>query len=125
MSRHEESRGAETVLKWLKLNGVNLGALSDHDRACLRALVEIAAVWVRGDVNGRGQAANAFGFVLVQMQMPNWWLAFHVVAHVGDWSHRCELWKQCKLPWIRINGLSGGPECGCPVSWPAGAGVTS
>lgn len=108
---------AQTVLKWLRENGIPLGALTSHDTAALLAATQIADLWVRGDYGNRILSAAAFRSVVMQMQDSTRFMAFHAIAHCGDWCHRWELW--------RASGLSPGnieymPECKCgPEKLPA------
>jgi hypothetical protein len=102
MRKLDEIRGAASVERWLRVNCVKCENLTEHDRACLRAATEVAAVWLRGDFDKRDFSAKAFGFLVAQMTPATWGIAFHCVAHVGDWGHRAELWKQALLPEIRI-----------------------
>jgi hypothetical protein len=96
---------AATILTWLRNNDMSLGALTSHDTAALLAATQIAELWIRGDYGNRKSSAVAFSNVVMQMQEGTRFLAFHAIAHVGDWCHRWELWQQA--------GLSKpiGPEC--------------
>lgn len=98
------------ALSWLEANGLPVEELTDHDRACLRAITEIAVCWTRGDLEKRKLSALAFGSMVAQLRLPVWWAAFHVTAMVSDWSHRRELWTQAGLPTLPIPRASGGPE---------------
>lgn len=99
---------AQTVLKWLRENGIPLGALTSHDTAALFAAVQIAELWARGDADNQHGAAAAFQLVVCQMQTHTRYMAFHAVAHVADWCHRGELWAQANLS---FDWVIGRPEC--------------
>lgn len=99
---------AQTVIKWLRENGIPLGALTSHDTAALLAATQIAELWVRGDYGHRINSAAAFQLVVQQMQPKTQFMAFHAIAHVADWCHRWELWKQAELP---KDVLEHVPEC--------------
>jgi hypothetical protein len=103
---------AATVYAWLKANlGPRcLAPLTSHDAAALLAAVQIADLWARGDYANRQGAALAFGLCVRQMQESTWHLAFHCVAHVADWSHRSELWRDAELPPIRVPFCKFGPQ---------------
>lgn len=97
---------AQTLLKWLRDNGMRLGALTDHDTRCLLAAVQIAEVWICS--SDREPIAEAFARVVMQMQDSTKYLAFHCVAHVADWCHRGQLWRESGLP---FSVLENRPEC--------------
>lgn len=103
-------RGAETVIDWLRENEVLSGGVTHHDRACLRACAEVALVWLRGDMQHRKLSAEAFGRLVAQMQFSQWAVAYHVVAHVGDWGHRAQLWVEAGLPTLALLACKFGPE---------------
>lgn len=96
---------AQTIFTWLRLNKIPLGGLTSQDAAALQAATHIAALWLQGDDKNREASAKAFQLVVEQMQRKVQITAFHAIAHVGDWSHRQELWFQAGL------GLPQGPEC--------------
>jgi hypothetical protein len=98
---------AQTILPWLKHNGIPLGALTHHDVAALFAAVQIAELWIRGDYDYRNLSRVAFYSVVMQMQESTRHMAFHAIAHVGDWCHRPELWYEAGLSIL----ASGYPEC--------------
>jgi hypothetical protein len=77
-----------------------------QDVAALEAAVQIANLWIRGDFDSRTLSARAFGDVVMQIQETTRYMAFHSIAHVGDWCHRRELWRDAGLP-----APLGCPEC--------------
>ena len=97
---------AQTIFPWLRENGMRLGALTDHDAKALLAAVQVAELWLRGDHANRELSAVAFRNVVMQMQDSTRYLAFHAIAHVGDWCHRWELWRAAGLA-----APVGCPEC--------------
>lgn len=103
---------SQRILKWLRANGIPLGALTSHDTAALRAATEIAELWSRGGGEGQRNSAIAFGKVVQQMQETTQFMAYHAVAMVADWSHRDELWIEAELP---KHVLERKPEC---AFWP-------
>jgi hypothetical protein len=96
---------AQTILRWLRDNGLKLGALTSHDTRALLAAAQIAELWISADYGNRPKCASAFRSVVEQMQESTRILAFHAIAHVGDWCHRWQLWKEAELPAVN------GPEC--------------
>ena len=86
-----------TIAKWLRENGHSLGGLTGQDWPALKAAVHIAELWCASDFNGQTQAAIAFNATVRAMQPGLRYLAFHAIAHVGDWWHRPELWAQAGL----------------------------
>lgn len=87
-----------TIGLWLKDNlGPCLGGLTGQDWPALKAAMHIVELWCAADSEGRVHAAVAFGAVVRAMQPKLRYLAYHGIAHVGDWSHRAELWKAAGL----------------------------
>ena len=99
---------AQTILKWLKDNGIPLGALTSHDASALLAAVQVAELWIRGDYGNRKFSEVAFRSVVEQMQESTQYMAFHAIAHVGDWCHRWELWRNAELSQEVLKHV---PEC--------------
>lgn len=91
---------AATIGKWLRDNGHPLGGLTGQDWPALKAAVQIVELWCSADSEGRLQAAIAFNACVRAMQPNLRHLAYHAIAHVGDWSHRDELWRIAQLPEI-------------------------
>jgi hypothetical protein len=99
---------AQTVLKWLKENGIKLGALTSHDTAALLASVQIAELWIRGDYGNRKRSEVAFKAIVEQMQPQTQFMAFHAIAHPSDWCYRWELWRNAGLSQDVLKNV---PEC--------------
>jgi hypothetical protein len=99
---------AATIFTWLRNNKIPLRALTSHDAAALQAAVQIADLWLRGDHENRDLSAVAFHNAVMQMQPKTRYMAFHAIAHPGDWCHRWELWSHARLP------IAGTPEEGRP-----------
>ena len=99
---------AATIFTWLKNNDIRLGGLTDHDAAALQAAAQVAELWIRGDYENRPRSAVAFANCVSQMQPKVRYMAFHAIAHVGDWSHRWELWREAGLPEYVLQHV---PEC--------------
>lgn len=99
---------AATILKWLRENGIPLGALTSHDASALLTAVQLAELWVRGDHGSQKLSEVAFKNVVIQMQDTTQFMAFHAIAHVGDWCHRWELWRKAGLS---SEVLEHVPEC--------------
>lgn len=99
-----------TIGPWLKANlGPRcLGGLTGQDWPALKAAVQIIEVWFSSGYEGRKCAAAAFGNIVQVMQPELRYLAFHAIAHVGDWGHRAELWAAAQLG---AADLAGKPEC--------------
>lgn len=86
-----------TIARWLRENGHRLGGLTGQDWPALKSAVHIVELWCASDDSGRRHAAKAFGCVVLAMQPQLRYLAYHAIAHVGDWSHRQELWFDAGL----------------------------
>lgn len=99
---------SQTILKWLRENGIKLGALTSTDTRALYAATHIADCWICGDSHGRPLAEVAFRNTVLQMQKHTQFMAFHAIAHVADWCHRWELWNAAELP---ADVLQNVPEC--------------
>jgi hypothetical protein len=99
---------SQTILKWLRQNGIKLGALTSTDTRALYAAVHIADCWICGDLHGKPLAAAAFRNTVLQMQKHTQFMAFHAIAHVGEWCHRWELWHEAELPKEVLEHV---PEC--------------
>lgn len=87
----------KSVAPWLKQNGFALGGLTGQDVPALKSAVHIVELWCYADDDGRQHAAVAFGAVVQAMQPNLRVLAFHSIAHVGDWGRRSVLWAQAGL----------------------------
>lgn len=101
---------SKTVFRWLKANlGPKcLAPCTGQDMPAIRAAVHLAELWCASDDEGRAAAADAFRSVVTAMQPSTRYLAFHCIAHAGDWGHRFELWRAANLP---AEWLSGAPDC--------------
>lgn len=101
----------KTVLPWLKANlGKRcLAPLTGTDARALSAAVQIAELWTVADM--RVVVAQSFGLVVrSSMQESTRYLAYHAIAHVGDWSFRAELWQMAGLePIERLPVCAFGP----------------
>jgi hypothetical protein len=94
------------IIRWLRDNGMSLGVLTHHDTTALLAATQIAALWMHG--GDREAIATAFRNVVLEMQPHARYLAYHAIAHVGDWHNRPQLWHAAQLP---QEDLLGRPEC--------------
>jgi hypothetical protein len=87
-----------TLFPWLTANlGKCLGGLTGQDFPALKTAVQAVELWCSADSSGRQFAAVAFGSAVRAMQPNLRYLAFHSIAHVGDWSHRLQLWTAAGL----------------------------
>ena len=102
---------AATIFTWLKNNKIPLGAVTSTDSRALQAAVQVADLWLSCD--DRKDVAQAFQKVVLQMQPETRYMAYHSIAHVGDWGHRGELWVMAGLTWDDLKNPdgSGKPEC--------------
>lgn len=93
----------ETGLKWLKDNlGLRcLAGLTGQDIKALRAAIQIVELW--GYTDSPELAEQAFGACVRSMQESQWQLAYHVTAHLHEWSTRAELWAAAGLPPISVS----------------------
>lgn len=102
---------SQTIARWLRENGFSLGGLTGQDWPALKSAVHIVELWCASDSDGRRCAAVAFGAVVRAMQPQLRFLAFHAIAHVGDWGHRAELWAQAGLePLERVPSCKYEPQ---------------
>lgn len=101
----------KTVFPWLRANlGKCLGGLTGQDFPALKTAVQAVELWCASDDRGREFAAQAFGAAVRAMQPQLRYLAFHAIAHVGDWSHRAQLWEAAGLePLERVPVCVHGP----------------
>jgi hypothetical protein len=83
------------LLKWLKLNGLSLGALTGTDSRALGAAVHILELHNYG---GNGEELEAFRIVVEHMQPSTREFAYHAVAYVGEWDYRAKVWALAGLP---------------------------
>lgn len=88
---------AKTLRPWLRenLGKTCLAPLTTTDYLALDAAVHIAALWVQ---TGDREVPNAFGAVVRTMQPTVRYLAYHSIAHAGDWPLRMRLWSLSGLP---------------------------
>lgn len=99
-----------TIGPWLTAN-VGKGwsaALTGQDWPALKAVVEIVNAWTSSDSDGRQQCVIAFKAMVLTMQPGCRYLAFHAIAHVADWSHRWQLWREAGLADEHVIGK---PSC--------------
>jgi hypothetical protein len=85
------------LLKWLKFNGLSLGALTGTDSKALDAAAHILELHCYG---GNGSELEAFRLVVLHMQPSTRYLAYHAIANVMDWHNREEVWERAGLPEI-------------------------
>lgn len=95
---------SQTILPWLK---ANLGkrwqaALTSTDLSALMAAAHCAELWVR---TGTREVAAAFGQVASVMQPGLRYLAYHTVAHIGEWRDRAFLWEAAGLTALENPGV--------------------
>ena len=103
----KQKPACETVIPWLKANlGKNcLAPLTSTDYGALRAAVQCAELWV---ATGSGGAAKAFFWTVTLMQSKVRHLAYHAVAHCGEWTDRSRLWAAADLSPLEKPGV-----CAC------------
>lgn len=80
------------MLKWLRINGHNLGVLTGQDR---RALLAIGCCWelyAVGDDAGMRGALAAVRVLLPSLQVKCHPFARELIAYVLDWGDRDRLW---------------------------------
>lgn len=81
-----------------------LGALTHTDGRALRAAVQVAELWCYDRSNP--SLAKAFAVCVQQMQPSTRYLAYHAIAHVGNWEDRAVLFIMGEL-----EQPVGCPEC--------------
>lgn len=97
---------SDTILPWLRANGMNLAALTSQDTRALQAATQIMALYNSCDSNAEHRCIAAFGQMVTCMQPQTRYLAFHAIAHVGDWGFRQRMWEMAELP-----DLGAFPRC--------------
>lgn len=88
---------SETILPWLKANGMSLGALTGQDTLAIKAAVQTVHLYNSCDHDAEKNALVAFGLLIRCMQPGTRYLAYHAIAHVGDWGFRPVLWAKAGL----------------------------
>lgn len=88
---------AVTIVPWLKANlGRHaLGGLTGTDHKALLAAVQIIELY---SYDRDPSLLASFGAVVRRMQPSQFFLAFHSIAHVMDWSYRLAIWHEAGLP---------------------------
>lgn len=88
---------AVTVIPWLRANlGKScLAGQTGTDQKALLAAVQIVELY---SYNPDPELLHAFALVVKQMQEKQFFLAFHAIAHVMDWSNRLQIWEGASLP---------------------------
>lgn len=96
MSAPAYKPAAQTVVRWLRENGMPLGGLTGCDARALRAAVQIVELMA---YSGRTlPLVSAFAACVGEMQPGTRFLAFHAIAHVLDWGDRASIWAAAGLP---------------------------
>lgn len=115
----------ETGLKWLKdnLGPRCLAGLTGQDIKALQAAIQIVELWTYTD--NPEAAEQAFALCVRQMQESQWPLAYHVIAHLSEWSSRSELWFAAGLPAIRVPVCAWEPGGQMRPNHPAGSLVAA
>lgn len=90
---------SETIFGWLRANLGNdcLGVMTAFDRSALSAAVQIMDSYT---LSRHPSLISAFGAVVRRMQPSAWALAYHAIAHVGNWSDRPRIWAEAGLPQV-------------------------
>lgn len=88
-----------TVLPWLRANlGKHcLGRLTGSDAKALAAAVQILALHA---YDSDRTVLEAFAAVVRRMQPCSQELAYHAIAHTGNWNDRARIWGEAGLPEI-------------------------
>lgn len=86
------------IAKWLRANGLNLGALTGQDWPALRASAEILAYYARSDSEAEPHLLSAFRSVVMVMQPHCRRFAYHAIAAAMDWHARPIIWTRAGLP---------------------------
>ena len=86
-----------TVGPWLKANlGKKcLAGCTGTDWKALLAAVQIIELY---SYERNPAILTAFGAIVQMMQPKQYFLAFHAIAHVMDWSDRASVWGRAGLP---------------------------
>lgn len=99
----------EEIFAWLRAN------LGDHviapitgtDSKAIMAVCELVELWC---YTRSGGVEEAFRCVVQEMQRKNRFLAYHLIAMVGDWSFRPRLWMQAGLESGEMGVAAYSPE---------------
>jgi len=97
---------AQSVVKWLKANGMPLGGLTGCDLRALRAAVQVVDLMSYSGLTP--DLLAAFAACVREMQPSQQFLALNSVAHVLDWDDRERVWLGAGLP-----DLGAVPVCAC------------
>lgn len=97
----------KTLPKWLKQNlGTKcLAGLTTIDAVALKAAVHMIELWLYSYGRVRPEIEAGFGAVVRCMQPKLRYLAYHAVAHVGNWEDREKLWGLAGLEPLSNAGL--------------------
>ena len=96
MSAPTYKPAAQTIVRWLRDNGMPLGGLTGNDARALRAAVQL--VELIGYAGPSAELLQAFASCVGEMQESQRFLAFHSVAHVLNWEDRARYWHAAGLP---------------------------
>lgn len=88
---------AATVFEWLanNLGESALAPLTGTDSKAIAAFVQLVELY---SYSSRPDTLGAMTLTVQNMQRKTWYLAFHAIAHVMDWSHRAQIWTAAGLP---------------------------
>jgi hypothetical protein len=89
-----------TVLPWLKANlgPCCLGCLTGYSARALSAAVQIIAAYNSSDSRSEKALLTAFREIVLTLDPPERELAYHAIAHIGEWSSRDIVWRLAELP---------------------------
>lgn len=105
MSARRPPAGCDALLKWLKLNGCELAALTGTDRKALAAAAHILELYA---YTRSAAALDAFRLVVLEMQPTTREFAYHAVASLLEWDSRARVWSLAGLPPLeRVQRLKG------------------
>jgi len=84
------------ILRWLRDNGQNCGAMTSSDAVALVCSVNLSNLI--SYPAAPPDLFTAYKTIVLSMQPHTRSLAFHAIAAELDWGHRDMIWSQCGLP---------------------------
>lgn len=95
MATPRSKPACDDVMRWLKNNLGNLGALTGTDARALRAAAHILELYA---YEHDDSILSAFATVVMRMQPSTREFAYHVIAFYWDWPDRARVWVKAGLP---------------------------
>jgi hypothetical protein len=97
-----------SALKWLAANLGGKRALAPLTGTDYRALAAAAHTIELWAVSGNDRVLEGFRVAVLEMQPRTRYFAYHIVAHMCEWSTRARVWSLARLP---LDDLVNIPRC--------------